>query len=104
MDLLIWLDIDKATCIKRLSERVSEGAKSLSRDQLECELKTLIDWALAYHQRDDLRSYTGHQSIFDEFDGEKILLKSEDEVAQFLKKWATGGGGITRSCFGEIDD
>lgn len=52
--------------------------------EIEAALRRLIAYAEAYWTRDDLRSHSGHQRIFDEFGGAKVRLVSEDEVGVLL--------------------
>ncbi len=84
-DLLVWLDIDWVTCKRRLHNRGSESAKFLGRTQSDQQFNDLIDWGREYYERDDLRSYTGHQAIFNQFNGGSKLLQSEQDVDLFLE-------------------
>ncbi len=83
-DLLIWLDLDLSICEKRLLARESESKKHPGREQSEEGLEELVKWALDYYSRDDMRSHEGHKRMFEEFQGEKMRLRSEEEVLNAL--------------------
>ena len=84
-ELLVWLDIDWGTCKTRLEERGSESKVHLEREQSEEGLKKLLEWASHYTERQDLRSYNGHKSLYEKFTGNKIHLMSESDVNKFLE-------------------
>lgn len=82
---LIWLDIPWELCRLRLEHRGSESKIKHSREQSEKGLKKLMEWASHYHDRTDLRSHAGHQSLFNLYQGVKVQLKSEHETNQYIK-------------------
>lgn len=84
-ELLIWLDIDWAICRERLQARGSESKRHMGREQSEKGSRDLIEWASRYDDRDDARSWRGHQILFDGFRGDRLQLKSPDAVREFLK-------------------
>ncbi|WP_136809435.1 AAA family ATPase [Desulfosediminicola flagellatus] len=86
---LIWLDMSWDLCCSRLEQRGSESKKHLGREQTEEGLRKLLDWASHYYDRTDTRSRKGHQSLYNLFQEEKILLKSELEVDEYLKSSQT---------------
>jgi len=79
-DCLIWLDVDWATCSTSLLNRGSESSQQLDAQLAEENFTKLLRWASDYWQRQDLRSYHGHASLFDQFCGQKIRLRTRDEV------------------------
>jgi len=84
-EILIWVNMPWELCRFRLNKRGSESKRHMDRVQSEKGLQKLLVWASHYHDRTDLRSHTGHQALFNSFQGRKIELKSEDEVNQHLK-------------------
>lgn len=83
-DLLVWLDLSWSVCKRRLMCRGSESKKQHHRLQSEKGLAELLQWASQYTQREDLRSYQGHKEIFVKFAGNKVWLKSENDVDSFV--------------------
>lgn len=77
-DCLIFLDMDWTTCSEGLTQR---GAQSSSAS----DFKALLDWAEQYWERDSSASYKLHLSIYHEFNGKKFLLKSRNEVLEWIK-------------------
>jgi adenylate kinase family enzyme len=82
---LIWLDLEWSTCRDHLVTRGSESKKHLDREQSQEGLRRLVEWAGNYRSRSDMRSYQGHKTMFDAFDGVRIRLQSEHEVADFVR-------------------
>jgi len=81
---LIWLDFEWPICRERLALRGSESKKHLKREQSAEGLMQLLKWAANYHDRTDMRSYHGHKTMFDAFEGTRFRLRSEDEVTDFV--------------------
>lgn len=84
--IFILLDMPWELCLKRLEKRGSESKKHMSRTQSSEGLIKLIDWAQQYYERTNLKSKYGHQQLFESFKGTIVLLKSEDEVTNFINK------------------
>lgn len=82
---LIWLDLEWLVCRNRLIMRGSESKKHLDREQSQDGLRRLVEWAENYRGRTDMCSYQGHKAMFDAFDGTRIRLQSEREVADFVR-------------------
>ena len=89
-ETLIWLDIPWDVCRSRLQQRGSESKKHMGRKQSEGGLIKLIEWASHYYDRTDFKSYSGHQSLFNFFQGNKVQLKSEDEVNLYIQSVQQG--------------
>ena len=84
-DLLVWLDIDWPICKKLIEKRGSESKRYLAREQSEEGLRRLLEWASHYYDRQNLRSYEGHKSLFDSFLSKKLHLVSESDVNKLIE-------------------
>jgi len=82
---LIWLDLEWLICRDRLLRRGSESKKHLDREQSQEGLCRLVEWAGNYRGRFDMCSFQAHKAMFDAFDGPCIRLRSECEVADFVR-------------------
>jgi hypothetical protein len=82
---LIWLDMDWDYCKTNLLARGSESGKQLEPVKAEQHFRELLDWASQYWDRADLRSHSGHQSIFEDFDHWKIKLANKNRVDDFIE-------------------
>jgi GTPase SAR1 family protein len=69
-----------------LEERGSESKRHMGRQQSKEGLLRLLEWASNYYDRQDLRSYEGHKTLFEKFSGKKAHLSSETAVNKFLSK------------------
>ncbi len=76
--LLIWLDIPWEAC------RYGLLARGLRRGMTLDDQRDLLAWAQDYRTRTTSSSFTGHQRIYDAFAGEKVRLRTRDEVAAFV--------------------
>ncbi len=85
-DMLIWLNIDWATCKDRLLLRGSESHSHMGREQSELGLMKLISWASTYSSRLDDCSFHGHQDLFLKFNGLRFCFNNENSVAAFLEE------------------
>src|SRR3989339_1008363 len=79
-DFLIWLDVGWDICKKRLIQRGSESKRHMAREQSEEGLRKLVEWALHYYDRNDLRSHAGHKNLFKRFPRKKFYIQSVSEV------------------------
>jgi adenylate kinase family enzyme len=84
-DFLIWLNIDWKICKARLIKRGSESKIHMERKQSLEGIRKLIEWASHYYNRADLRSHDGHKIIFQDFQGAKIQIKSQEQVNAIVK-------------------
>jgi len=87
---LIWLDVPWELCRSRLEQRGSVSKKHLGREQSEKGLRKLLDWASHYYDRTDMRSQSGHRSLFDSFEGNKAHLKSAHETNLYVESVQQG--------------
>jgi adenylate kinase family enzyme len=75
---LVWLDIPKDECIANLRSRpIKSGEDEESRT-------ALFQWCSEYRVRKNTNSYSGHLDIFENFTGEKHILRTRDEIEGFL--------------------
>jgi adenylate kinase family enzyme len=79
-DQLIWLDMEWAICKLRLEQRGSESKEHLDREQSQAGLARLLEWAEKYYERTDLRSYSGHNALFETFGKCRLRLREESDV------------------------
>lgn len=82
---LIWLDMDWGNCKNNLLARGSESGQQLAPQKADQHFRELLEWAANYWTREDLRSHSGHKSIFADFDHWKIKLASKNEVDDFIQ-------------------
>ena len=82
---LIWLDMDWGNCKNNLLARGSESGQQLAPRKADQHFRELLEWAANYWTREDLRSHSGHKSIFADFDHWKIKLASKNEVDDFIQ-------------------
>ena len=68
-DWLVWLDLHRPICRRRLEARGSESKRNLDREQSQAGLERLLEWASTYYERNDMRSFPGHKQLFDGFAG-----------------------------------
>ena len=87
-DCLLWLDLDWATCSASLLNRESESSQQLDAHLAEEIFNKLLHWAADYWQRQDLRSHRGHASLFEQFNGKKVCLKTRGEVNDFIDSFS----------------
>ena len=83
-DTLLWLALDQESCLNSLRQRGSESAKQLDKQSAEENFQKLLTWAAAYWQREDLRSYCGHQRLYEHFNGKKVCLQTRRAVNDFV--------------------
>ena len=79
-DGLIWLNMDWETCRKNLLDRGSESEQQRDPEAAKKSFAKLLTWASQYWDRDDARSFHGHQTLFDVFEGHKWVFQSRLEV------------------------
>jgi adenylate kinase family enzyme len=83
--MLIYLDMDWATCQGGLKSRGSESSRQIDPIEAEENFRKLLLWAEQYWTRTDLRSHAGHLRLFSYFIGHKLKFTSRAEVDGFLK-------------------
>ena len=83
-DLLLWLNLDWESCRQGLLHRGSESSKQRDPQSAEENFNKLLQWASAYWQRDDARSFQGHQELFAQFGGDKHSFTSRAAVDEFV--------------------
>ena len=85
-ELLIWLDMPWEVCRSNLQERGSESSKQNDPIQAEESFRALLVWSSEYWSRTNLRSYSGHLSLFTAYDRKKRRFSRRSEVDAFLAK------------------
>jgi adenylate kinase family enzyme len=83
--MLIYLEMDWASCQKALKLRGSESSRQLDPAKAEENFIKLLLWAEQYWTRNDLCSHPGHLRLFSDFSGTKLKFTSRAEVDKFLK-------------------
>lgn len=81
---VIFLDKTWIECKAALLNRGSESAKQLEPEKAEEGFKQLLQWAENYWNRSDLRSQSGHQSLFDKAQCQKSVIKSRAEMDEAI--------------------
>jgi adenylate kinase family enzyme len=84
--LLIWLDLPWEACRSNLRERVAKSSRPNDPAQAEKGFSTLLAWSAEYGARTDLRSHSGHERLFREFQGWKVRLCSRSEIDAFIRE------------------
>jgi adenylate kinase family enzyme len=81
---VIFLDKPWSECKSALIDRGSESAKQLDPIKAEENFNQLLLWAENYWMRSGLRSYSGHQSLFDKADCQKVIIKARNEMEKAI--------------------
>ena len=82
-EMLIYLDLDWATCHSSLMARGSESSRQLLPAQAEENFRNLLLWAEQYWTRNDLRSKAGHLQLFNNFTKSKFKFTTRAEADEF---------------------
>ncbi|NSL55152.1 P-loop NTPase family protein [Uliginosibacterium aquaticum] len=88
-DLLIWLDLEWSICAERLGLRARGDAPHMGRTQTAESLESLLNWAGAYETRSNDCSRAGHAALFEQFTGQRLRLRTVEEVRAFAENFAT---------------
>jgi adenylate kinase family enzyme len=83
--MLVYLDMDWATCQSGLKSRGSESSRQIDPIKAEENFIKLLLWAEQYWTRTDLRSHAGHLRLLSDFRGNKLKFTNRAEVDEFLK-------------------
>ncbi len=78
-DEVIFLNLSTSECIKNAKARPWEPHKYESKAAQDANLNMLLDWITDYDNRTDTFSRDSHQQVYDNFDGKKIMVTSNDE-------------------------
>jgi len=76
--LLIWLDIPVDECLKNLKQR------GLRRGGNAASFAELLTWAADYPHRQTSSSFTGHKTLFTNFQGQKSRLSCRTDISDYL--------------------
>ncbi|AKM04880.1 adenylate kinase [Burkholderia pyrrocinia] len=80
---LIWLCIDEAECVANIRHR------GIRRGGSAEVFAALQDWAATYRSRSGSSSHAGHEAMFNRFAGDRIMLRSRDDVTRFAGRLPT---------------
>lgn len=87
---LIFLDKSWDECEKALLARGSESSKQLDPIAAENSFQELLVWAKAYWERVNFQSKAGHDKLFSDFSGEKIIFVNRIDSENFLQTLRLG--------------
>ena len=76
---LVWLCLDEDECVTNIRQR------GVRRNGTAESFSALLNWAASYRSRQGSSSYSGHANVFQEYIGNKIVLRSCDAVTEFSK-------------------
>lgn len=85
-DLLIFINIPADECIENARTRPWEPHKYESKEAQDANLDFLISWIKDYDSRDDVLSQKAHLQLFEDYDGEKIMLENRTALNQLLNE------------------
>jgi adenylate kinase family enzyme len=86
-NLLIFLDPPWKECEENLRRRGSEPEKWADPTVGKSKFDGLVAWAKEYWERTDRFSHPFHLTLFQNFNGRKVRLRSRSEISYFsLKK------------------
>lgn len=72
----IFMDLSVDQCVENAKSRAWEPHKYSSKEAQGQNLKMLIDWIKDYEKRDDTFSKLAHQTFYEQFDGAKTLIST----------------------------
>ncbi|MCG9730760.1 AAA family ATPase [Shewanella sp. Isolate13] len=75
---IIFLNLPIDACVTNARNRPWEPHKYASKAEQDNNLSMLVDWIMQYESRRDTFSLAAHQALFDEFDGKKTMLCSNE--------------------------
>jgi adenylate kinase family enzyme len=79
--LLIFLDLPEEECIANVR------ARGKQRNESDQDFAELIDWVSKYRQRkNNWNSFETHLRLYDDFQNEKVRLKSRTEIADYAEQ------------------
>ncbi len=83
--VLIYLDMDWATCRSGLKSRGSESSRQLDSAKAEENFGKLLLWAEQYWTRTGSCAHAGHLRLFSGFTGLKFRFTNRTEVDEFIE-------------------
>lgn len=78
---MIFMNLSIEDCIANAKNRPWEPHKYSSKAEQDANLAMLIDWIAQYDVRDDTFSKTAHQALFDNFQGEKTMVTTNQNLS-----------------------
>ncbi|MDP7322249.1 MAG: hypothetical protein QF441_16720 [Bacteriovoracaceae bacterium] len=82
--MVILLDLAWEDCKKNLMNRGPNYEDCHSPSQADKSFEELLNWAKDYSIRENHTSRNYHYNQYNNFDGEKLILKTRDDVNDFL--------------------
>lgn len=79
-DEIIFMNLDADQCIENAKSRPWEPHKYPSKQAQDENLDMLIEWIREYYQRSGEFSHAAHLKFFEEFDGKKTMITSNEEL------------------------
>lgn len=80
---IIFINLPVEQCVKNAKNRLWEPHKYSSKQAQDKNLSMLVNWIAAYDSREDTFSKQAHQSLFDQFEGEKTMLQIDSDTIFF---------------------
>lgn len=84
IQLLVWLDLDRAICLDSIRQRFLQSGNQ-NPEGWESH-QQLLQYVQQYWERTDLRSHTGHQTLFEQFSRRKLRLTERDSVIEQVRE------------------
>lgn len=78
-DKIVFLNLPTSVCVDNAKARPWEPHKYESKEAQDANLDMLLDWIKDYDNRTDTFSRVSHQRLFDNFDGENIMVTTNEE-------------------------
>lgn len=75
---VIFMNLPIEICISNAKKRPWESHKYESKEAQDANLEMLIDWISQYNQRTDACSEQSHRSLYEKFQGEKLMYVSNE--------------------------
>ncbi len=76
---VIFMNLSIEMCISNARKRPWEPHKYDSKEAQDANLEMLIEWITQYTKREDTFSKKAHDKIYDEYEGTKTLITSNDD-------------------------
>jgi len=76
---VIFLNLNVNQCINNANKRPWEPHKYKSKEEQDKNLDMLIKWIKEYYTRDDVFSHQQHLEFYEEFEGEKLIVKTTNQ-------------------------
>ena len=78
---IIFMNLDAATCMANARQRPWEPHKYSSKEAQDQNLEMLLNWIAGYYIRSDELSLQAHRSVYDQFQGSKVMYTRNPDIA-----------------------